>query len=802
MKLLLPLFLCSVLLVGLAAAIPEPTLEFTFNLNDDYENLAGPRDNGDGPVGYYVFYPGDDYVGIALHNATNAILTVYQMSTGLQVYENIVTHFGNTQPVITEFQGFVVMEITTTTFGGGGRQFHVYDMSDPQFIVKEASIGFTDFTAQASELFIVEVNEGLKEIQLLRFLAGNQQHIEINYQGSGTQTPQNGPPYPQDIVIENITTVDRTNRIYTAGQNFVRYFSDPGQAHTVLGGVISDVGPITHWNGDPNNPEYLSENGFLVLPNDYLSPAVSSIAADTFEPFYFFGREQIYGELSNNGKINGLNFSNPVNPVAEIFSATILSSVVETRPDGAPAPAGLFGIIEAGVGRLQIFSVNVLEGAAEEVNQIPTISTQFAGTDSNKQFFVFITTISDLEGGTVFEAHDVDVPGAFSLNSTRIVNNIEFNDPGDLSAVSQIFDNDPNITFSTGRPQFDLDGALYVNETLGVTIPSITNGQFYDSTASRINVTTSFYFTSDASPPLKRSVSLLSVDNLVIGSLIFNQSATGEIDIYKYLPNSSILFVGKHSLDMDNSFVFLRSTIDFSNQTVNWEIRNGVTGTLLEDDLSSFVQTTNSYEKIRFGEESIEAVDLFIDNVQVAYWSDGDKPQFSFFANLLENTGQVKAIRVPVPGSFGTYESNFFATDSFHGTSNYTSQFTEIFEYDLNTPALTEQQINDLVVGAQLSIDDDAFTEGDFITDKLPSFLESIGLKTSFSRAFAGFIILLLVFGFLAGYPSEVQLLGVGIGFTLLTLFGFFPAWLLAIVIVLTVALFARAMRNVFAGQQ
>ena len=652
-------------------------------------------------------------------------------------------------------------------------------------------------SASSSNCFIGDIIGS--EINI--FYSAGDRHIVYNT-GNDTITQNNAM---LQTLPSNVSVVDTQNKVFGSDTKLYQWSDITPTNFTEIYDMGGSSGNFVLFNGKGNNPLYLTTTGNLVIAGDYSSPLVTGTSVDNTIPLILINQEQIYGELNNNGLISGFNFSDVINPEEQAFTNPLLSSKFSTSSGHAPPTdvSGLFASYDAEDGyNLQLWSVEVLLDAVT-ANNIPLLTLDFLGTDTAEENFVFQVGIKDNDGGNVYHAIDVGLIGDIVISGQTTTDGINFDVINNLDRVSAFsFCNDFNITFDSGITHFDIDGSLIFNTTSCLGPITIETNNFYSSNNDNINVTTSFFFENPSSVyPMVRTYSLRNTEGFIIGQLIFNQTDANNIQI-EYWNGTDEANIGTFgSFPVGTEFVFVRSHINFNTQQVTHTLRRGVTGTIMASTTIPFLNTVDNFGEVSFGSYSVETGNLYVDNVDISYFQEPDTPNYLFFANLEPNEQRFRDIRVPINHGFNDYEVNSFATDDIIGFDNYSIRRQEFFTYDSATASLSEAQISQIINDANTA-SESPFEEGDFITDLLPSFTESIGFKTVFSQMLVGFGVLLLVIGFMNGYPVEAQILVVTIAFLILTIWGFFPAWLLVIVIVIAVALFARAMGRLFSGGQ
>jgi len=778
------------LMVGVVSAIPEPTLTTTIDMNDEIESSV-QTNFGFRTFSHQVGYSGDNAVILTNLNSSGTSVFIYQISTGSKLFEGTLAAAGATG-VLTTVEDYAVVCYKS---GVSGQNIAVFDITNLGFITKVFDGGTGHTSASSSNCFIGDIIGS--EINIF-YSAGNR-HIVYNT-GNDTITQNNAMV---QALPSNVSVVDTQNKVFGSDTKLYQWTDVDPTNYTEIYDMGTGNGNFLLFNGDEDNPLYFTTTGNLVIAGDYSSPQVTGTTVPNTQPLVIFNQEQIYGELSNVGRISGFNFSDVINPQGEIFSELLLSNQFSPS-SGHSAPTDVGGLFASydgdGARRLQLWSVDILLDALT-ANNPPLLDATFLGTDINKEDFVFQIGITDADGGSVYHAIDVDLVGEFSLGDQDKTDGINFDTIDDLERVSAFgFCNDYNITFASGITQFDIDGSLFFNTSSCLGPLTIDTNNFYSDNNDNINVTSSFFFENPLNVyPMARTYSLRNAEGLIISQLIFNQTDANNMQIEYWNGTDEVSLGTFGSFPVGTEFVFVRSEIDFISQEVTHTLRRGVTGTIMATTTVDFLNTVNSFGEVSFGSYSVETGNLYIDNVDISYLLLGDQPQYLFFENLQRGQTVYRDIRVPINHGFNDYEFNSFATDDIMGFDNYSVTVNGLFTYNNNTQSLTEAEISELINGVNQG-QEQVFEEGDFITDLLPSFTESIGFKTVFSQMLVGFGILLLVIGFMNGYPVEAQILVVTIAFLILTIWGFFPAWLLVIVIVIAVALFARAMSRLIGG--
>jgi hypothetical protein len=794
------IFIIALLLLSsIAIAVPEPELLLTKDVSGDIVNATFSsrqyRIDGYGEIAY----PGNNVVMLTKYNNTGTKVLFYQLSTGTLLFEDEgIT--GGQRAFISAGENWAVA-CYSTGFNQYNPRFRFYDVTNPAFITIKPIVGYTVNSNAEYPCAMLDVQGA--EITMYssygnRLFIYNHQNETITHNENIVGDTPSG---------RNVSVVDMDNKVFGIDDKLYSWDDTDLGNLTEIFDLGTGKGNFYMFDGNSNSPRFLTSENHLVIVDDstYSSISATGVQINNFKPFIIAGEQQIYGEINDNGYISGVNFTDYINPVGEIFNTALVGDGLVPAAGFRPPsqPSGLFATYDFSISvpTIQFWSFQQITGVDTD-NNAPTLSASFLGTDSQQNNFVFAVQIRDVDGGAVYRALDVSLPAVFNLEGTTIHNDIDFDEYSDLNYVTALLCTNEfyNLTFSTGTPQFDIDGSLYYNTTGACNGPLIIDiDDVYAAQNNEVTVETSFFFELDGfSHPIVRNYEIQDKDGIYILSLTFNQTSASTAQVFNYDGFNDTLLATATSFFEGTSFWFVRAELDFTTQTADVEIRNGFGGAIIYTGTLPFLNSVNNVGKVTFGSWSIEDADFYIDNVDAAYQSAGDTPTWLFHANLEPGETRIRDARATIPGGFGLYEANIFATDDIVGFDNYSIQDILLVEYDENTPILTEAEISQII--NDLNSGGTVFEEGDFITDTLQSFLDSIGLMTAYSKAFAGFLILLLVVGFMSGYPAEMQVLVTTIGFLLLTIWGFFPSWLLVIIIIICVALVGMAARRVIAG--
>ncbi|RLD80391.1 MAG: hypothetical protein DRJ15_07125 [Bacteroidetes bacterium] len=136
-----------------------------------------------------------------------------------------------------------------------------------------------------------------------------------------------------------------------------------------------------------------------------------------------------------------------------------------------------------------------------------------------------------------------------------------------------------------------------------------------------------------------------------------------------------------------------------------------------------------------------------------------------------------------------------FGTDAVLGTSYYEAPHQVTFVYDTNTPHLTLDEINGIILGSQ-------FIEGDFVTDSMQVFIDNVGFKSQASKFVLGLFIVisLAIVGSVGG--TFVAMFAAIITMVILAIpsIGLWPVWIIPIMVIIAAAFIGIAIRKAIFG--
>lgn len=738
----------------------------------------------------------------------------------------------------TYFNGYLIwsgqasLSTSCISLGQFGYQMRIYDVSSLEFVTLSASggatIGETGFAGNDLRVVAIDGSNWYfkdSDNPSTDWWYYNQTNVVKNYNGAG-------------VGYGNAKTFDLTNEVIGSLTNLKGlYNNDITNATVVLGSIEPGLGSsFNDWNRNPLNPEYLTNLGYLVVSggSTYDDVRTSTSGVLPYTPLYFFERDNILGykgTLGAGAKWSYTDWTSTTSAVHTETTTEIPGNKVYRDDEGTNLILVVDDVTNTSAPVFNVYEtepITEFELPEELINTPPTQDLEFLGVDFNNDF-VFRNTLTDAEGGRVYQAQQVNFASK-DINDLTVETRIQFDQDihktyakdNELFNIISLIDEKPKHKVGTDwgdealRYKTELDGQL----TITLPEPVTTSQAPLVATALEwsFDEEKAFFFCEN-NAELFTSIEYLDADNRVLldlyveryntndtaylydrttATLLHEFNLTGKGDYFRFVPN----------LDLEN---LEAEVIVFTDQDI-------YSGTLNFTDPLAF-----GYAKVRFLDEN--SINLFcdqylyVDSIGYQYtYNEIAYPEYTLISSLDAGETTIFATQVGGNGGFGKYLLYSWATDETIGLDSYDYLTTLSFTYDNSTDVLDQNTINQLIKDAQAEAGLDTeggflrvnVIEGDLVTDTFFSYLDQFNIKSTASKFLVGLILIIVLIagggsiGQSAG-SSMVATLGAifgGLGgLFLVTYWGLFPAWVSFTITLIVIVLIASMARNALLGR-
>lgn len=767
----------------------------------------------------------DDYIAVGYVNdlgffASENIVRIYNVNNGALVYQQAFGDAftcGSSQTTAFANQGMYysdgVIYIPQNSICGGSSSYYFdfLDVSDIAFIDSKPrqTMGDGGLFSRALNDFTVLFEEFGDFTAIY-----NRNVVKINSTYGLELVPlETSQTWPLDTNL-----VDMENGFFVKAAGIYEFDYTDFQVVTQVGSISVGRGGGIDYNNQVSNPQFITNLGYFVLTggSTYNDIKTSTVNITAFEPLFFFERGNIVGVDNDNNWISAN--ATDLGDVEYIVSTEAVEGTFIKKHMGNNITITVLNVTDDLVTVYSVPNPSIDLGE-ESVTVAPVVEADFLGVDVSGDF-IFQTTMSDVNGGRAYLSQDLyestlDVTGTFYDGEV-----IDFSKPSDAGKVSS-----SNIAVNEEIIIEQLEGyngtsyfeEYYLNMFFfggfGTTIKVDFADDFYETQSDTVD-----FFTVITSDGLGTSNSAMlfslkdDLENKLFElELVYEEFAFGT-DTYTInrIDGGTILLATGDLRDEGagrDAFI-ISGTADFLNEQINITIQ-GINETFYN---GSFPFADSSARGIDYAQYVIEGSlfapilsgdDFYVDMVGYSYESTvTESLDYEIFEDLEAGVALVKATRQDGPFEFGDYTLYSYATDEDFGFSYIDSSDVESFVYDENTVSLTEDEIEALILNEQAVTGalTDTFIEGDLFTDSLASAAEDYGFKSTASKLFLAFVLVLA--GVAVGYKYGVigSILGALGGLMVAFFVGWVPVWIVVSLVLVIVGIMAFEARKIVTG--
>lgn len=766
----------------------------------------------------------DDYVAVfdsysSGFGQSQSRVQIYNYVTGNEIFDNtfndkISCGVAQTDKAFTPYYFAGYLYLPWGIDCGTSEEFYleVLDVSDTDFI----SVSSSSEKNLGAELNLYNSFDVLDEdLTEFVFIIGNDMAL-LNASGSIQDLPDLGFGVGIDP-----QAVDHENKVILISGQFYDYDIETGATNNI-GNVEVFAGSVVDWNKNSLNPEYITDNGNVVIVggSDY-NDIKTSTATVGFTPMFIFERANIIG-------LNGTNFV--------IANATELSAVT-TEQGVLEVPFNPF-MFSRGFNTLVAFNttspgtIGVYETTAPDIDFVtgeeaaPTVEADFLGVDITGSF-IFSTQATHPIDGRVYLSQNL-FESTVDITDIVLDEVINFDSSADEDKVTGV-----NFGFTSS----EIVGSV---ERLGNVSQFEQSLQLEPALDDTFRIEFTNPATSDETEIVEYGIFVTALD--VFGTFeptwdVSLESTTGQ-ELFRYRFNYNYNTIGNDEITVERfngayntvfsgdayevgdqkDYYAIYAVINFTNQSVDVTIYNR--NSTLVEEVIPFLEPASSIKNTYVDPIQGALGGTFIYNIgSVSYTHEStieSTVSYEIFELFEEGETIVKATSIDGAHEFGDYNLYSYVTNDGLGFSYLDSFDVESFTYNEQTTILTQDDIEDLIEEISSAPGIDGFSqvdiiEGDLVTDTLFGYLDSFNIKSGASKFLVG---LILVFVFLSigistggSTKSEMGTMigglvgGVG-GLFLVTYLGLFPAWVTLVVALVTFAVVAGMVRNTLVGRR
>lgn len=839
----------------------EPNLISTFTINDSllFTSSGNPYYRTDLPTQYdqypeeqiyfyptdtyskndYTFEVWDDYLAtLSQSSSGSCLLEIYNWRTGNLIYETTIPTTCSAGYLLYDGAGNLIVGLDTVASQTTVELRNaVYDVSNIGFVGQRnyTYYGTNSISVSWREKFVVSTTG-----ETVEWIAGGVKY-KINSTDALTNLGTTGVlEEPQHYGIdlfdkENGVFVKADYRTSPFSQVFVAGYDDfyridgsdldldSYDSPTLIGTVEANVGVVADWNNNYLNPEYITTEGHLMLVggSDYDNFQTSS-ANLNFTPKFFFERDNIIGVKNNKWVYADMT---DLSAITEGVGTADVNADFMIRFDDNKILTYNRTNFE-----FKIYEVPLPSFADEEAiagNTPPSKTLELLGVDNNGRF-VFAGTFSDNQGGLIFEALQIGSQNDFLDNEfvRQIVNH--------QKTPSQVTTICPDSTYyyaSQIRGERFIENPTVVDmEDYGDWCP--INYLFEPITQSQtdsFNITGSFAVTgySAGGDFLDTGFTLYDSEdnimaNILIGSSQF-ESQPSNVTIAEDGTTYYNILVSEEPLnDGINTIYNYEITINFTAKELLLSIWEYPTyygdysgkDYLIQNEVIPFWDSNiEDFSRITFGLVGDQLI-FSAGSVTTRYINElKGFPEYELIDTFEAGETQVISLRSDDSYESGQYTALLYATDNTLGLSYYENPFNLFINYNVgDLEVLSEEQIQSAIASLQTGANDGFRTvgviEGDLVTDTLFGYLDDWDIKSTASKFLVGFLLLLGAVwlgakagGVVSPVASAIgSIVGAVSGLFLVTYWGFIPAWVSLIIVLVVFVVIASYVRNSLTG--
>ena len=649
----------------------------------------------------------------------------------------------------------------------------------------------------------------------------------------GMEVENTGTNALNDVETWRNDLFDRENGVFINAGDLTQFYQFNGNvidqddyynSHPLIHDLDFGVGEIRDWNRNFLNPEYLTDEGHLILVggSDY-DNFQTSTASLTFNPLFFFERDNVIGEA--NGSWAWADMTNLTNIIYGNSNNHIDSDAIFRFEDNKIVTWNqstfTFSIYEV---PLPTF----ISEAELGVNTPPTKTLDLLGIDNNGRF-VFAGEFSDVQGGLIFQALTVGTVLDIN-NASEVSDDVSWRK--DPSRITTDCPSDTYNKLNLRVGEIIMANPTYIN-SVGFGEPCSAVHDHITITPSDtdiVNVRGSFSVEEYINDVEYFSI-ILEDGNLNPLTVILFDFHNDGIDSFDNVTITALdgLFgqtlLSQHTLNFGEGQIIEYSfDIDLNNKVLNvsmWEISDyndylsPYDYFLTDFDVNFYDNGVDSLGDIYFNDFGSE-IDYWISPTEVSYAREGQTfPDYELVATIDPSETVIEVLRADASNGFGIYRALLYATDSDLGLSYYENPFTLTWTYSQDTAILNEDEIasaiSTLLEGASGGFSTLATIEGDLVTDTLFGYLAKWNIKSTASKFLIG---LLIIFMFIAlggwiGSNETIRspivsaiggLFGAIGGLFIVTYWGLFPKWVAFTITIIAFVIVSAMARNKLAG--